>query len=81
LKNIKSSKGTDLYSHLQEVMKKLILHYPNQALEKLEEVSYLVKNEDTHKIEDFLKVEDFRCYKTVCNEMEGYIGNMQAQFP
>ena len=58
-------------------MKKLILHYPNNALEKLEEVSYLIKNEDTLKMEDFLKVEDFRSYKSVCGQMESYIGNMK----
>lgn len=44
LKNAKSTSGNDLYSHLQEVFKKLILHYPDQAFDKLEEVSYLLKN-------------------------------------
>ena len=29
LKNAKSTSGTDLYMHLQEVFKKLILHYPD----------------------------------------------------
>jgi 23S rRNA U2552 (ribose-2'-O)-methylase RlmE/FtsJ len=66
LKNIKSSKGKDLYTHLQEVFKNLILHYPDQSLEKLEEVSYLLKNADTHSIEKFLKISDMRNYKDVC---------------
>lgn len=35
LKNIKSNKGNDLFTHLQEVFKLLILHYPENALEKL----------------------------------------------
>jgi hypothetical protein len=29
LKNAKSTNGQDLYAHLQEVFKKLILHYPD----------------------------------------------------
>jgi len=79
-KNIKSNKGVDLYSHLQEVMKKLILHYPDNALEKLEEVSYLLKNADTHDMEKFLKVSDMRNYKDVCSAMEGYIATMKGIF-
>jgi len=61
-------------------MKRLILHYPNQAYTKLEEVSYLLKHEDTHKIEDFLKVSDFRQCKDVCAEMDAYITAMKYEF-
>ena len=81
LKGVKGSKGNDLHSHLQAVMKKLILHYPNNPLDKLEEVSYLIKNEDTLNMEDFLKVEDFRSYKQVCGLMQDYITQMKKQFP
>lgn len=80
LKNYKSSKGDDLYTHLQEVFKKLILHYPTQAFDKLEEVSYLLRNAESHKIEDFLKVDDFRNYKDVCQEMDAFIEAMRYQF-
>lgn len=35
----------DLHGHLREVMSTLVLHtHPSQSLEKLEEVSYLLKN-------------------------------------
>lgn len=80
LKNLRGSKGVDLYAHLQEVFQKLILHYPDQALDKLEEVSYLIKNKDTLKLEDFLKITDFRDYKEVCTQMDGYINEMKNQF-
>ena len=56
LKNIKSNKGNDLFTHLQEVFKLLILHYPENALEKLEEVSFLLKHADKLDISNFLKV-------------------------
>jgi hypothetical protein len=49
-------------------------------LEKLEEVSYLLKHNDVHKLEDFLKVSDFRNYKDVCCEMNAYIEKMKTQF-
>ena len=45
LKGAKSTTGNDLFAHLQETFKQLILHYPADALEKLEEVSYLLKNQ------------------------------------
>ena len=34
-----------MFSHLQETFKRLILHYPEESLEKLEEVSYLLKHQ------------------------------------
>ena len=80
LKNVKSAKGSDLYTHLQEVIKQLILHYPDQALDKLEEVSYLLKNADTIDIEKFLKVNDMRNYKDVCCAMDAYITQMKNTF-
>lgn len=80
LKNIKSPNGKDLYSHLQEVFKVLILHYPDNALEKIEEVSYLVKNADKHKLTDFLKVVDSRNYHDVCAQMKDYIAYMREAF-
>ena len=81
LKNIKNAKGEDLYTHLQEVFKVLILHYPDNALEKLEEVSFLLKNADQYDIEKFLKMSDIRNYKDVCAQMEEYIAVMKKQFP
>ena len=61
-------------------MSKLILHYPDQSFNKLEEVSYLLRNEDTLNIEDFLRVSDFRNYKQVCTEMDAYIKELKYQF-
>lgn len=43
LENIKSTAGTDLYSHLQKVFEHMILHSPNLALERFEEISYMIK--------------------------------------
>ena len=66
---------------MQNVFKTLILHYPDNALEKLEEVSYLLKHSDTHDLEQFLKVSEIRNYRDVCAEMDGYIKKMKDRFP
>lgn len=81
LRNIKSKSGKDLYSHLQEVFRVLILHYPDKALEKMEEVSYLIKMGDELKLTDYLRTSDMRNYAEVCGKMDGYIAFMRKQFP
>ena len=82
LQNIKSkSSGKNLYMHLKEVFRTLILHYPDQALEKIEEVSYLIKNGEELKLTDYLQTSDMRNYSEVCGQMDGYISFMKKQFP
>lgn len=77
LKDVKNAKGEDLYTHLQAVFKILILHYPDNAIEKLEEVSFLLKNANKYDIEKFLKMSDIRSYKDVCAQMDDYISIMK----
>ena len=69
LKNAKSTTGQDLYAHLQSVFKELIMHYPDQALDKLEEVSYLLKhdgetlsNKQELRLRNFLITEEVKDY-------------------
>ena len=45
----------NLYDHIVEVMDFLIVNYPNDALVKFEEVSYLIKQQDEHKLHRFLR--------------------------
>ena len=51
-----------MYEHLNETLSLLCMFYPDEALQRLEEVSYLVKNKDTKNIDEFLKLHDKRCY-------------------
>lgn len=78
LKGAKSTSGQDLFTHIQETFKKLILHYPEDALEKLEEVSYLLKHQGASglKIEDFLQVEEIHNYSQVSQTLQAYIEKM-----
>ena len=52
----KAAQQQNLYEHVIEVMNMLVVHYPNDALNKLEEVSYLVKTGDSSRLEEFLRV-------------------------
>jgi len=43
-------------------MNYMVSHVPHDGLNKLEEISYLTKNKDQIKIDDFLKSEEPKCY-------------------
>lgn len=45
----------NLYEHIVEVMDFLVVNYPDEALIKFEEVSYLIKQQDEHKMHKFLR--------------------------
>jgi len=63
------------------VFKKLILHYPADALEKIEEVSYLLKHQQANgglKVEDFLQLEEIHNYSNVAQGVQAYIDKMQG---
>jgi len=34
----------NLYAHISEVLSHLVMFYPDEALQRLEEVSYILKN-------------------------------------
>lgn len=82
LKNAKSHHGKDLFGHLQEVFRKLILHYPDQALEKLEEVSYLTKmhGQGGIKIEDFVVLEESKNWRALTDALSDYIDKLEKFF-
>jgi hypothetical protein len=65
LKNAKHSSGQDLYTHLVEVMNHIVMHCPEQGLDKFEEISNLLKQQKEGKIanlSEFLKVSEERPY-------------------
>jgi len=64
LQNQKSSHSDhqNLYKHVGEVMNYIVSHVPQDGLNKLEEISFLTKNKDVIKTDDFLKSEESRCY-------------------
>jgi hypothetical protein len=47
LEKSKKPGDKDLYTHVSKVMAHLMKHCPEDAMNKLEEVSYLMKHKDT----------------------------------
>jgi hypothetical protein len=68
----------NLEEHLQKLFNFLILHYPSQALEKLEEASYLIK--EGKDLSSFLKISDDRDYTAIVKNLESYNQTMQKKF-
>ena len=42
----KNDSERNLYDHLGEIIDHIVLHCPDQSLDKLEEISYLIKKND-----------------------------------
>lgn len=51
----------NLYNHLAEVLSVLCQYYPEESLQRLEEVSFLIKNKP-QGLEEFVKMNDWRLY-------------------
>jgi len=47
----------NLYDHIIEVLDFVVVNYPADALRKFEEVSYLVKLNDSNRLHKFLSTE------------------------
>ena len=57
LRQAKDAQGKDLYSHIVEIIDHIVTHCPDEGLDKLEEISYLLKNKEKINMKDFLKVD------------------------
>jgi hypothetical protein len=55
-------KNQNLFAHIQEVLRHIVLHYPSEALNKLEEISYLLKHQNIIAIHEFLKINSTLLY-------------------
>ena len=60
-----------LADHIQKVFEVLIDSYPGKALEKLEEVSWLIRN--GHDLSKFLTLSLNRDYRTAAGDLASYI--------
>jgi len=61
LETIKSASGTSLFAHVEKVFEHVILHSPDRALERFEEISFMIKSGLDPNT--FFKVNDIRNYK------------------
>jgi radial spoke head protein 4/6 len=79
LQNPLTAQGDSIEAHLQKVFKQLIIHYPTDALERIEEVSYLIKQ--GHDLNDYLKLQDDRTYRQVSLNQSNYTSTASKHFP
>ena len=63
----KEGEEQDLYKHTVKVMNHLINHSPHDALNKFEEVSYILKNKNL-SADDFLKTYEWKEYSKPSDE-------------
>ena len=49
-----------MFNHLTDIMNHVSTHCPDHAMDKLEEISYLIKNKETIDMSCFLKVSEER---------------------
>jgi hypothetical protein len=47
---------------MSDIMGHIVVHCPEDALNKIEEISYLLKNKNTLAIEEWLKVNEIHNY-------------------
>jgi len=78
LDNIRSPSGESLYAHIKRVFEHLILHNPDRALERFEEISYMIKKK--MDVGEFLKMEDVRDYKPLAAQAASYTAAVQPYF-
>ena len=52
----------NLYDHIVDVVDKIVQYCPDKAIESFEEISYLVKQGDRVKLEEFIKTRETRDY-------------------
>jgi hypothetical protein len=58
----------NLYEHITEVISHIVQCCPDQALERFEEISYLLKHKDTIAIENYLKMHESNRHCTHSDE-------------
>lgn len=66
LKEAKPAKNSaqNLYQHIIDVVDTLALNCPDRAIQRFEEVSYLLKNKDRHALAEFVRVAETKDYAT-----------------
>ena len=78
LENIRSYSGETLYKHLQKMFSHMILNSPDKALERFEEISWIIKQGKDPS--ELLKCEDNRDYKELSKAQETYVKQIAEHF-
>ena len=68
-----------LYDHLVKVFEHFILHSPDKAVERFEEISYLIKQ--GRDPNEFFQCNDIRNYQSLAEESKEYVEKTMEYFP
>ena len=78
-KKIPTNQDRNIYDHVVEVVDRIVQSCPDRAIERFEEISYLIRNKDTLALEDFVRCNDDRSYARHDPEMaEGTKGGIAS---
>ena len=50
------NQSQNLHQHFTDIMSHIVIHCPQDALNNIEEISYLLKNKNTLNMEDYLNI-------------------------
>ena len=78
-KQIPDKQNRNIYDHVVEVVDRIVQSCPDRAIERFEEISYLIRNKDTLALEEFVRCNDDRSYARFDAEMaEGTKGGIAS---
>ena len=64
----KTASKVSLYEHIIKVVDQIVQTCPDRAIERFEEISYLIKNAGIIQLDDFVKCVDQRPYAQHCSD-------------
>ena len=62
----KTGSNASIYEHIVKVIDRIVQSCPDRAIERFEEISYLIKNSDEVCIEEFVRCNEERKYAQHC---------------
>lgn len=63
----KTKSNTSIYEHVVKVIDRIVQSCPDRAIERFEEISYLIKNSDELVLEEFVRCHEERKYAQHCD--------------
>ena len=60
--------NTSIYEHIIQVVDRIVQSCPDQAIERFEEISFLIKNSDEINMEEFVRCHEDRRYAKHCEQ-------------
>lgn len=63
----KTKSNTSIYEHVVKVIDRIVQSCPDRAIERFEEISYLIKNSDELVLDEFVRCHEERKYAQHCN--------------